>query len=177
MAAASPRSRPRGNRSECWCLLPMSKACTRRGMEGWREGTLKASRDSVRQHLSDCWPLPDDRLVSVLRHRSFLKELQELALRGESPLLVSGEEGASHCPSPHQVRTETSRMEARTRPTCPRPRPRQPAVSPVSSTSMEMLLLPTSPKDINACGVWHKEHEKMMLLRCNKSRTSVIQTP
>lgn len=29
-------------------------------------------------------PYPDDRLVSILRHRSFLKELQEIALRGES---------------------------------------------------------------------------------------------
>lgn len=29
---------------------------------------------------------PDDRLVSILRHHSFLKELQEIALQGGSPL-------------------------------------------------------------------------------------------
>lgn len=29
---------------------------------------------------------PDDRLISILRHHSFLKELQEIALQGGSPL-------------------------------------------------------------------------------------------
>lgn len=47
-----------------------------------------------------CVRYADDRLVSVLRHHSFLRELQEIALEGESLI----KERTFGCAKTHRVR-------------------------------------------------------------------------
>lgn len=114
MAVALPWSRPCHckNQSKCWSQLQMSamrvnihhqrdEGGQTEVLQGLSEGQIFLFTSSRTIWCIFSCRCADDRLVSILRHHSFLKELQEIALRGESsqrrtPLLISEEEAAAY---------------------------------------------------------------------------------
>lgn len=69
--------------NQSWSLLPMSAmrfSTHQQSDEGGGGGD--GGLECVGQSVFLC-TYSDDRLVSILRHRSFLEELQEIALQGE----------------------------------------------------------------------------------------------